>query len=442
MDKKVYEELSKEISDIKIIDSHQHLVPEEIALKENRDFFSLFYGYPYLDLVNAGMSEDQVQTIFNKDIAIETRWEIFSPFWQEVKYTSYSQCILRAIKKIYGFNDISSSNYKDISKAVEENTKKGLYKRILRDHCNIELALTQCYKTDVDEDKDDKLLLPVMPIYTGCGTTNASWESWEDFRIHGPFEGYYGYEKPWKYTGSPIRTLDDCIDNQLYYLKKMKQEGAAGIKFFTEPILDTKKPPDRKKALEIFNDFKSGRIKRLEHPNELYYYLLDTALKNSIEQDFVIAVHTGYWGDFRDLSPLNLIPFLMRYPEGKFDIYHLGYPWIRESIMLAKGFSNVYIDLCWVYAISQKAATEALDEIIETIPTNKVIGFGGDFFYEGVENTYGVLEMAKESLVKVLASRISNGYMDIDSGIEIMKKYFYGNVKNYMIYSNHLKLIV
>ena len=67
---------------------------------------------------------------------------------------------------------------------------------------------------------------------------------------------------------------------------------------------------------------------------------MNNAIKSAIEEGFVIAVHTGYWGDFRELSPLNIIQLIKRNPEGIFDLYHLGYPWIRESINIAKQFNR------------------------------------------------------------------------------------------------------
>lgn len=158
--------------------------------------------------------------------------------------------------------------------------------------------------------------------------------------------------------------------------------------------------------------------------------MLDKAVSFAAEEGFVIAVHTGYWGDFRDLSPLNIIPFIMRNPEGKFDVYHLGCPWIRESIMLGKGFSNVYINFCWLSIFSQKAAREAMDEVIETIPTNKVIGFFGDYKSPTVEKIYGHLTMAKEDIAEVIAGKISQGWMDFNSGVELIKKFFYSNPKD------------
>lgn len=210
----------------------------------------------------------------------------------------------------------------------------------------------------------------------------------------------------WKYSSENLKTIDDCLENQKKYLKVIRKEGAVGVKFSTTNLkLNLEEKPDRKKAEQNFNYLKKGKIKSLPWPNDLHYYLLDKEISFASGADFVLSVHTGYCKDFRELYPLNLIPFIMRYPEANFDVYHLGYPWIRETIMLAKGFSNVYINFCWIHLISQKAATEALDEVIETIPVNKVIGFGGDYA-TSIENIYGHLEMAKDNLAEAISRKI------------------------------------
>ncbi|MCL5071071.1 MAG: amidohydrolase family protein, partial [Actinobacteria bacterium] len=317
-----------------------------------------------------------------------------------------------------------------------ENSKLGIYKKILRETSNIKVALTQCCRTDVDDDKKDPLLIPIMPLWLGCGLIilpeidiRPKTVSWKDFQ--NSLIPWSWCNKDWKYKSTDIKTLDDCLENQEKYLKKIKSERAVGVKFSTyNTKINSIDKPDRKKAEQIFNDFKKGKIKKLPQANDLHYYLLDKAISFAVKEGFVLSVHTGYWGDFRDLSPLNVIPFIIKNPDGKFDLYHLGYPWIRESIMIGKVFPNVYIDLCWVHIISQKAAREAMDEIIETIPTNKVIGFGGDYTYESIENIFSHLVVAKDNIAEVISNRISRGFMDFDSGIEIIKKYFYYNPKN------------
>ncbi|MCD6407771.1 amidohydrolase family protein, partial [bacterium] len=332
-----------------------------------------------------------------------------------IKFTSYSRSVIYTLKKFYGYDDLNEKNYREISEKVQERNKKGIYREVLRETCNIEKSLTQCARTDVDKCKDP-ILIPVMPLSYLSNTPDYT-------EFSNPPDWIKKYFKSKK-----IENIDDFLENMKLYLKKIKEEGAVGVKTRSYPQTYPPQQPDRKKAEEDFKTFKKeGKLPKV---NYLFDYLMNELISFAIEEDFVIAVHTGYWGDFRDLNPLHLIPILERHPEGRFDVYHFGYPWIRETIMLGKGFSNVYLNFCWLHIISQKAAKEALDEVIETVPWNKIIGFGGDYRGEAVEKVYGHLKMAKEDIAEVVGKRIETGYMKYEEGVKFIKSILYDNPKN------------
>ena len=41
----------------------------------------------------------------------------------------------------------------------------------------------------------------------------------------------------------------------------------------------------------------------------------------------------------------------------------------------------LYIDLCWAHIISPSASKRALHEMLDTVPSNKIFGYGGDYRY-------------------------------------------------------------
>jgi len=142
----------------------------------------------------------------------------------------------------------------------------------------------------------------------------------------------------------------------------------------------------------------------------------------------VVAVHTGMWGDFRTLDPKLMISVIMRHPSTRFDLYHMGMPWVRETGIIGKNFPNVWLNLCWCHIISPKMTCSALDEWIDLVPINKIIAFGGDYG-KPVEKVYGHLVMARENIARVLGGRIKDGLMTEEEAISIAKKWFYHNPK-------------
>ena len=75
--------------------------------------------------------------------------------------------------------------------------------------------------------------------------------------------------------------------------------------------------------------------------NPLRSYIMEAMLDQASELNLVIAVHTGMWGDFRTLDPKYMIPVLGRRAETRFDVYHMGIPWVRDTGVIGKNFPNV-----------------------------------------------------------------------------------------------------
>jgi predicted TIM-barrel fold metal-dependent hydrolase len=90
-----------------------------------------------------------------------------------------------------------------------------------------------------------------------------------------------------------------------------------------------------------------------------------------------------------------------KYPNLKFDIFHTGYPYERELMVLVKTHVNVYIDFCWTHIISPFAAKNAFYEMLDTLPYAKIFGFGGDYLF--FDEVIGHITMAKQNICTVLA---------------------------------------
>ena len=397
LEKRLYEAMAE----WKIIDCHEHLGPEKGRVASEVDVFTLFAHYTRGDLAVAGMSEADYQSLYNRQIPLERRWQTFAPYWDEIRWGSYARAALLAARRFYDVEDINESTCVQLSERMQAANQPGLYERVLGEVCGIRVALTQCGSTDLDS----PLLAPVMSMV-------YEMETWK------------ALSRPPFAPGAVVRTLDDYLDVMLAYVARVKGEGAVGLKMLSSPYV----APSREEALASFEALRSGKEGRLPQPNPLRDYVVDQTISFATEEDLVVAVHTGYWGDFRALDPLHMIPILQRHPETRFDIYHLGYPWVRETLMLGKGFPNVWINLCWTHIISQRFAVAGLDEAIDLIPMNKILAFGGDYGLP-VEKTYGHLVMAREDVAEVLGRRIREKQMTETQALVLARKWFWDNAK-------------
>ncbi|HEY5501571.1 MAG TPA: hypothetical protein VIK09_06275, partial [Candidatus Humimicrobiaceae bacterium] len=90
-DNKLSKDINEQILSMPIFDTHEHLMSEEERRLQNLDVFYLFSHYIGSDLVSSGMSETDFNKILDKNIAIEERWNIFEPYLENVRNTSYSK---------------------------------------------------------------------------------------------------------------------------------------------------------------------------------------------------------------------------------------------------------------------------------------------------------------------------------------------------------------
>jgi predicted TIM-barrel fold metal-dependent hydrolase len=400
--------LIKAFEGFEIIDAHEHLPPERVAVGKHVDALTLFSHYTRYDLITAGMSDLNYERTQDPMIPLEERWELFAPYLKDIRYGSYARPAFIAAKEFYGFDDINEGNYKALSERMAAANRSGIYARVLRDKCNIRTALTQNdYGLDNRTEYDQDLLVPIMLL-----DTYADPRSRKDVEARAAG------------LGEKVRILDDYLDVTRKGLERWKQEGVAGIKMVSSPFGD----PDREAAVSLFDGLMTNGAKELPALNPLRSYITDAMLDMASELDLVVAVHTGVWGDFRTLDPQHMIPLIMGHTGTKFDLYHMGVPSVRETAIMGKNFPNVWLNLCWDHILSPKMTCSLLDELIDLVPINKIIAFGGDY-HRPVEKVYGHLVMARENIAKVLGGRIEDGLMTEEEAISIAERWFCHNPK-------------
>ena len=398
-----------------IVDCHEHLGPEKERTDSPQDVFTLFTQYTNCDLNSAGMDRASwkgqewpferekpvYDSLFDYDVPLKKRWEIFKPWWEKIRYGSYARAALLTAKKVYGFDDISDETYEGLSEAISAENTPGIYKRMLCDRCNIKASLTQCHRTDIK-----RPLVPVMQAVLLHSV--AGRDQLEDIAQR------YGFDVP----GS----LDEMIDFADKILQNWLDEGAVGIKVISRnfPQVDKK---DAEKAFKKILNIKEPDAEAVE---PLRDYLFHRIIDIATEKDLVVAVHAGIWGDFREIDSKFMLKIASAHPQTKFDLYHLGMPSVRDTIVIAKNYPNVFLNLCWSHIISQSQCCSGIDELLDQVPINKILAFGGDYI-RPVEKVVGHLYMARENFAKVFGSRIDRELMSFEQACKILKLWFWDN---------------
>ena len=393
--------LVKAFEEFEIVDAHEHLPPEHVRTSQKVDALTLFSHYTRTDLITSGMKPEHYDALHNAELPLDYRWGLLRPFLENVRYGSYARPAFIAAKEFYGFDDINDNTYGPLSEEMQKQNTPGIYRRMLRDKCKIRHALTQAGRTDYDDD----LLVPLMPV-----DVYAAVHVWEQIAARGHD------------LGERVANLDDYVLVVEKALAKWKSEGAVGIKMASR----TYGEPNRGDAMAAFEALRNGAQQKLADLNPLRAYLVEQMLRLAAEQELVVAVHAGVWGDFRELASQHMIPVVARNPKTRFDLYHMGMPEVRATAFIGKNFPNVWLNLCWTHVVSPVMTRSALDEYIDLVPVNKLIAFGGDYA-KPVEKVYGHLVMAREDIAMVLGRRVDAGLMTDKQAIDVARKWFFEN---------------
>jgi len=333
--------------------------------------------------------------------------------------------------------DINDNTYKTLNEKIASSKEKGWYRKILKEMANIECCIL-CYLGE------GTIYSPPARIEDSLGHINEKIEmkipemDKELLKPVGVFDGFVGI---WnlkqirvleKEFDRNIYTLDDLLEVLDLSFERRIKEGIVGVKTalaYNRIIRYEKVTKYQAERVfnRIFNHMGEGISWREAKP--LQDFLMHQVIQRAIEAKLPIQIHTGLQEGNGNIitnsNPTHLVNLFIQYPQAKFDIFHASYPYTPELTALAKNFPNVYVNLCWVYVISPHAARKILSEWIETLPSNKIFGFGGDYLI--VEGAYAHAKMARDNVAKVLAEKVEEDYFSLSEALEFAQKIFRDN---------------
>ena len=86
---------------------------------------------------------------------------------------------------------------------------------------------------------------------------------------------------------------------------------------------------------------------------------------------------------------------------------------------------NVYANLCWAWTVNPSATERGLCELIDAVPYNKIIAFGGDF---GLRfETVGYAIQARRGIASALEHAIARGSISLQSAQAIAEAIMFSN---------------
>ena len=413
-----------------VIDTHEHTFSEEDRRQRPLDLLSSeMHHYVGSDLVSAGMTPAEQAQMYDQSRDLADRWDLFLSYWKYARTTGYAKALHIACRDLFGVDDLMSAapsldGYRRVNEQLTASKQhEAWYRHILRERGNIVLAIPDVQSTQVDK----TLFAPAIRF--------------DSFISVGSRAGVAALERQ---TGQNIYDLKDLVTALGLAFAKAKEEGMVTVKsgLAYRRILQYDNVP-RAAAERVLAQAVAGTRAQgngmtqdgltFTECKPLQDYMMHQVVRLCIEHGIPMQIHTGLHAGNGNIitnsNPTHLVNLFIQYPQARFDIFHAGYPYQSELATLAKNFQNVYVDLCWVHIISPYVARATLHEWLETIPHNKIFGFGGD--YGPVELAYGHSVMARENIARVLSEKVEEGLYSVDQARIVGARLLHDNANEF-----------
>ena len=424
------ERIKAEVEGISLVDTHEHIMFEAERNECAVDFSYLFAHYNSSDLISAGLSPRMMEAIRlpmypvrveiykrrkvrriipepeRVDMSLDERWQAMEPFWDMIRNTAYAKQTLITIRDIFGIDDLNRNTYRQLSEAIAKSRKPDWYRHVMREKANIAVSIVDWQSTDLQPD----IFVPTMRLDHFVGVLSRA-----DLGI---LEGE---------SGITIHSLDDLVKAMRTTLEGYVARGTVAVKsaLAYNRVLKYDKV-SRHEAEIAFNRIASHLGEGLAwlEAKPLQDYMMHQVIRAAIEVGLPIQIHTGLQEGNENIitnaKPTHLVNLFIEYKEAKFDLFHGGYPYVHEWATLAKYFANVTADITWLPIISPEMARRLLHELIETVPGNKIMAFGGDSMT--VEMAYGHAVMTRQVVARVLSEKVDEGYLSEDEAVVLARR--------------------
>ncbi len=402
---KLYERIFTEVAKIAIVDCHEHLQRDsELPTGDDIHIGRFFAHYANSDLISAGMpAEAMDRVVTDNTLSPLERWKLLEPWYQKAWNTGYCEALRIALQDIYGIEDFSSDTVELLTERMRQRIKLGFTREIF-DKAGIDFAMNHLFgpKKIYNHDFDQELFSCDM---VDCFAWFPNPQLIEEA------------DRPINSLADYLAVIDDYFERFAPYASAFKVNHAYARSLKWDSVAECA-------AEKIFQQFLTSSTvpgHELEHQfgNYIMHYLCKKCGEYKLRMKFHTGLHAGNGNDITNSRAALLINLFLQYPETNFDIYHISYPYQEELTCIAKNFPNVTVDFCWMWVINPAAARRALSEMLDTIPVNKIHGFGGDYIF--VEGSYGHAVMARRNIVRVLCEKIEEGRFSENYAVTVAK---------------------
>ncbi|MEW6751617.1 MAG: amidohydrolase family protein [Candidatus Latescibacterota bacterium] len=390
-------DLQQHIDGLRICDTHEHTRAERVWVEQGPDILEALFGnYTPGDLLAAGLPAPALQRLRDPtDPDLEARLAPVRPFLERIRFTGYGEA-LATLAGLYRIHDWTRAELEAGQRQLREWRRPGQRHRLLHD-----VALLD--HVQVDDGLRPCLPDPSGPEFFLCDL------SWLELS-----SGELDVQALYAETGITVGDLPG-LRRAIEATFERHAACAVAVKcnMAYRRTLRWQERWDAEAATALDCVLRQGREAALEARLCLGDWALARAAELAAVHRVPVKVHTGYlagnWRipDLDRLRPAHVSSLLLRYPETRFVLLHMGYPYTGETLALAKHFPNVWVDMCWAWSCDPQEARAFLRRFLHTVPHNKLLAFGGDTGWPTSTVAYAL--QARRWLGRALQDEVDEG---------------------------------
>jgi hypothetical protein len=402
----IYARIKQSLDATPAIDTHEHLrsfdelpnrvhTPEGMGMTLHSIWAGSYYGWT------------NPLSPWPADGRFETWWTAAQHNFDDARATGFYRSVLPAFRDLYGvdFDTITSEQAAELNRKIFNNYRDDRWLQdVITKRANIELMLVDPYWNRLQFAREYRFAVPVLNVTTlmrGSHPEQFTSDNDSPFafakRLNLPtatFDDYLAVVEAIFSTAVASNAV--CLKSTQAYQRTIRyervaKERAAEVYGKTPPKITPEEQRD-------FEDFMFWHVCGLSAKYELPF-----------------QIHTGQ-ARIQGSNPMLLVDAIEANPKTKFILFHGGYPWIGETAVIAMRFKNVWIDSCWLPALSPTMAKRAYQEWLDAVPSDRIL-WGADTVH--AEGIYAATEFTRQCLAEALAEKVDRGELHEEHAVRI-----------------------
>ena len=397
---------------LRTVDCHSHTNLRRDYYATERNLFTMRSYFNREIQAQLDLPDQEYEAVYGDCRTDEERWERLRSVVEQAGNTSYWRHNLVVYREFFDLTEpeLTDGNWRRVNEAIKAKTEDpDWYRWVTEDVCGLR---TQIRNVPWYEDWEPEFFTCVLRMEEALNLLDESTR-----------------DRFAKETGHELDALDDLKAALVAYTEAYNVRGNRGIKLahaYTRTLASEE--VGASEASRVYDRALRGEeltpteVKRFQ--DHIIFFLGEMAS----EMGLIFQIHTGVqttWGLVPDSNPLLLLRLVHKYRKVKFDLFHMGFPYVRELGMMGKHCPNVYLNMAWAYVVSMEASRQGLSEWIDLVPGARLLGFGSDVRWP--EMIYGHLAMARSCIADVLEAKVRHDYLSETAAIDLIRKMLHDN---------------